>query len=133
MALNSSQISNCVTEQMTDIMLVNETNIENPLVKSPESNAFAIRSLMKVPLDLFSKKDRIRIRQGWLHTPKTDTHKSKKKASSKEDDATNPSYELTTLNPEVLALKIKILQLSISYEVSISMIHQFCKLTSSRA
>ena len=102
---------------MIDIMLINQTNIDNPLVKSPESNAFAIRSLMKVPLDLFSKKDRIRIRQGWLHAHKT--HKTKKKDSSKEDNATSPSYELTALNPEVLALKIKILQLSISYEVSI--------------
>jgi hypothetical protein len=99
---------------MIDIMLLNETNINNPVVKSPETNAFAVQALLKIPLHLFSRKDRKRIRQGWLQTQ---AHKSKKK-SSKEDNTSIPSYELTALNPAVLALKVKIMQLPTSYEVS---------------
>lgn len=98
---------------MIDIMLLDETNINNPLAKSLESNAFAIQALLKIPLHLFSRKDRKRIRQGWLQKQ---ARKSKSK-SSKEDSALIPSYDLTALNPAVLALKVKIMQLPTSYEV----------------
>jgi nucleolar pre-ribosomal-associated protein 2 len=117
-----------ITGQMIDIMLLSETNIENPLAKSPECNAFAIRSLSKLPLDVFARKDRKRIRQGWLHAPKTRTHKSKKKAVSGDGDEEtrqSPSYELTALNPEVLALKVKIMQLPTSYEVRMVNMYPF--------
>lgn len=107
---------------MIDIMLLSETGIENPLILSPETNAFAVRSLSKIPLDLFSRKDRKRVTQGWLHTPKARTHKGKKKDASTdvEEDAPQTSYELTALNPEVLSLKVKIMQLPTSYEVRIA-------------
>jgi nucleolar pre-ribosomal-associated protein 2 len=108
---------------MIDIMLLSETNIENPLVKSPGSNTFAVRSLMQIPLEVFSRKDRKRIRQGWLQAPKTQSHKSRKKAASggaNEDTERIPSYELTALDPEVLSLKVKIMQLPPSYEVRIA-------------
>jgi nucleolar pre-ribosomal-associated protein 2 len=99
---------------MMDIMLLNETDINNPVVKSPETNAFAVQALLKIPLRLFSRKDRKRIRQGWLQTQA----RMSKRKSSKEDGASIPSYELTALNPAVLALKVKIMQLPTSYEVS---------------
>jgi nucleolar pre-ribosomal-associated protein 2 len=105
---------------MIDIMLLSETNIDNPLVKSPGTNAFAVRSLMQIPLEVFSRKDRRRIRQGWLQAPKGHSHKSKKKAASggtNEDTEQSSAYELTALDPEVLSLKVKIMQLPPSYEV----------------
>lgn len=95
---------------MIDIMLLSETNIENPLVKSPNTNAFSVRSLLQIPLDVFSRKDRIRIRQSWLYAPKG--------PGEKEDASQSPSYELTALNSEVLSLKSRIMQLPPSYEVS---------------
>lgn len=105
---------------MIDIMLVGETNVDNPLVKSSNTNAFGIRALLQIPMDIFSRKDRRRIRQGWLQAPETPAHKSKKKKDSEDlndDTLQKPSYELTALNPEVLALKVKIMQLPTSYEV----------------
>lgn len=107
------------TGQMIDIMLHSETNIDNPLLKSAETNAFAVRSLLQVPLELFSRKDRTRIRQGWLQAPTTHSNKSKKKAVPERDghNSQNPLYKLTALSPEVLSLKVNVMQLPTSYEV----------------
>lgn len=105
---------------MIDIMLVSETYIDNPLVKSPEINAFAVQSLLQVPVAVLSRKDRTRIRQGWLQASKTCSYKSKKESTSeggREDSRQTLSYELMALNLEVLALKVKIMQLPISHEV----------------
>jgi nucleolar pre-ribosomal-associated protein 2 len=108
---------------MIDIMLLSETNIENPLVKAPNSNTFAIRSLLQIPLNIFSRKDRKRIRQCWLYTPKEPAPKPRVKKHAvptvpEQETSQTPSYELTALNPEVLSLKVKIMQLPPSYEVS---------------
>lgn len=103
-------------------MLLSETGVENPLVLSPGTNAFAVQSLLNVPLGLFSRKDRKRITLGWLQAPKARAHKSKKKDPPADvgEDAPKTSYELTALNPEVLSLKVKIMQLPTSYEVRIA-------------
>jgi nucleolar pre-ribosomal-associated protein 2 len=118
----SPRASNGLTliEHMIDIMLLSETNIDNPLIKSLETNRFAVKSLLQVPIAVFSRKERTRIREAWLQPPKTHSEKNQKRKTSesgREDAQKASSYELTALNPEVLALKTRIMQLSTSHEV----------------
>lgn len=109
-----------LTEHMIDVTLLSETNIFNPLVKSSNSNTFSVASLLRIPQTVLSRKDRTRIREGWLQVPETHGHKIKKKSSSEgrsENSHQTPSYELMPLSPDVLALKVKIMQLPTSHEV----------------
>jgi nucleolar pre-ribosomal-associated protein 2 len=90
---------------MIDIMLISQTNMENPLIKSPSNNSFTVKSFLKMPLERFSRVDRERILKSWL--PDSDDKKFK-----------DMTYESTVLNEDVLSLKVKILKRPTFYEVS---------------
>jgi nucleolar pre-ribosomal-associated protein 2 len=92
---------------MIDIMLQNQTNINNPLVKSASTNAFAVHSLLKLPASVIFKKSRERIFRSWLPTGDTAL-----------DEVQGLSYKSTALDPAVLSLKIKFMQRPVLYEVS---------------
>jgi hypothetical protein len=106
---------------MIEIMLDSENNHKNILIKAPSTNTFAIQCLSKLPINAFSKKSRERIMKSWLSNSQTHTHQRKKKAglTGLEQDAPSPLYGLTALNCEVLSLKVKMMQLPTSYEVSV--------------
>jgi len=70
---------------------------------SQANNQMAIRSLIELPLDVFSKKERERIMKAWL--------------PSSSQQNTDLSYESTALDPQVLALKVKIMHRPSLYEV----------------
>jgi nucleolar pre-ribosomal-associated protein 2 len=92
---------------LIDIMLQNQTNISNPIIKSASTNDFAITSLLQLPISLVqNKKTRERILKSWLPT-----------GDSATDDAQGLSYKSTALNPAVLSLKIKFMQRPVLYEV----------------
>lgn len=58
--------------QIMDVMLSNMTQVDNPLIKSKACNAFAVQSLAQLPIEVFNKRDRERIMQGW--SQETMTH-----------------------------------------------------------
>jgi nucleolar pre-ribosomal-associated protein 2 len=87
-------------------MLQNQTNISNPIIKSASTNAFAVKSLLELPVSIIPKKTRERIFKSWLPTE-----------GSATDDAQGLSYRSTALDPAVLSLKIKFMQRPVLYEV----------------
>ena len=90
-------------------MLQNQTNISNPIIKGFSTNAFAVKSLLRLPVSLIqNKKTRERIFRGWLPT-----------SDPAKDDPEGMSYGSTALDPAVLSLKIKFMQRPVLYEVSI--------------
>jgi nucleolar pre-ribosomal-associated protein 2 len=106
----SYQISNFLAyiEILIDTMLQNQTNISNPIIRSSGTNAFAVKSLLQVPVSLVqNKKTRERIFRSWLPT-----------GDSAADDSQELSYKSTALDPAVLSLKIKFMQRPVLYEVS---------------
>jgi nucleolar pre-ribosomal-associated protein 2 len=88
-------------------MLQNQTNINNPIIKSSSTNAFAVKSLLQLPVSIVLKKTRDRIFKGWLPTGKSAT-----------DAGQGLSYKSTALDPAVLSLKIKFMERPMLYEVS---------------
>lgn len=82
------------------LMLDVDSNMKNPLIKSQSINNFAIRSLLKLPGELFSRENREEVLTSWL--PVSGSLESK----------------TATLDPAILALKIKLVQRSAFYEVS---------------
>jgi nucleolar pre-ribosomal-associated protein 2 len=88
-------------------MLHNQTNINNPIIKSINTNAFAVKSLLQLPVSIVVKKHTERILGSWLPT-----------GDSTADDTQGLSYKSTALDPAVLSLKIKFMQRPV-LEVSI--------------
>ena len=89
-------------------MLQNQTNISNPIIRASGTNAFAVKSLLQVPVSLVqNKKARERIFRSWLPT-----------GDSATDDSQGLSYKSTALDPAVLSLKIMFMQRPVLYEVS---------------
>lgn len=86
-------------------MLKHETNLSNPLVKNPENNGFAIRSLNDLTVDEIPKEHRGQIMACWL---------PKDKAAGTIDDSSHGS---TALDNGVLFLKRKIMRRPKLYEV----------------
>lgn len=91
-------------DQLIDTMLNCQSNSDNPMMRSQTNNSFAVRSLLALPLDRFSKSDRERIILSWLPA----TSENNKKLT----------YESTALDEGVLSLKIKIMKRPTFYEVS---------------
>jgi hypothetical protein len=85
---------------MMDLMLDVDSNMKNPLIKSQSVNSFALRTLLELPGELFSRENREQILTSWLPAP----DKKESKAAA--------------LEPALLALKIKLMQRSAFYEVS---------------
>lgn len=92
-------------DQLIDTMLCCQSNNDSPLTKSQTNNSFAVRSLLQLPLDRFSRPDRERVMLSWLPN-----------SASKDKDKL--TYESTVLDAGVLSLKIKIMQRPTFYEVS---------------
>ncbi len=92
-------------EILLDVMLENETNLSNPLMKSSSNNAFTIKNLNDLPLDDIPKEYRERIMKSWL-PPKGNSLQSQ-----------GLSFESTVLDPAVLSLKRKIMRRPKLYEV----------------
>jgi nucleolar pre-ribosomal-associated protein 2 len=88
-------------------MLQNQTNVNNPIIKSASTNAFAVKSLLQLPVSIVVKKQSERILGSWLPTGDTVV-----------DEAQGLSYKSTALDPAVLSLKIKFMQRPV-LEVSI--------------
>lgn len=91
---------------MLDIMLADDSNICNPLIKSRSLNTFAIQSLLQLPLEIFSKRNREQVMIKW--SPVSEEASAEKTEESK----------LVPADPAVLSLKIKIMQRPTFYEVS---------------
>jgi hypothetical protein len=89
-----------------DIMLSSQTNIINPFVKRPTVNILAVQSLLQIPLEVLLRSDRERIMKGWLPI-------------TSPGNPENFSYESTTLDANVLSLKVKIMKRPTFYEVRI--------------
>lgn len=88
-------------------MLQNQSNINSPIIKSTSTNAFAVKSLLQLPVPLILKKNRERIFKSWLPT-----------GDAASDDAQGLSYKTTALDPSVLSLKIKFMERPVLYDVS---------------
>ena len=85
---------------MIDLMLDVNSNMKNPLIKSQSVNTFALRTLLELPGELFSRENREQVLASWLPIP----DKKESKAAA--------------LEPTLLALKIKLMPRSAFYEVS---------------
>ncbi|PVH78171.1 hypothetical protein DL98DRAFT_590499 [Cadophora sp. DSE1049] len=85
-------------------ILDHESNLSNPLIKSPGNNAFAIRSLNDLTIDEIPKEFRVRIMSSWL--PSDEGAGSGK----------GHSYGSTVLDNGVLFLKRKIMRRPKLYE-----------------
>jgi nucleolar pre-ribosomal-associated protein 2 len=88
-------------------MLQNQTNINNPIIKLASTNAFAVKSLLQLPVSIVLKKTRDKIFKSWLPT-----------GNSATDDVQGLSYRSTALDPAILSLKVKFMGLPMLYEVS---------------
>lgn len=84
---------------MMDLMLDVKSNAKNPLIDFHSVNDFAIRSLMKLDVELFSKENREHVLTSWRPLLAEDP-------------------KAAALEPAVLALKIKLMHRSVFYEVS---------------
>ena len=100
------KLANSILATIVDVLLSSQTNTntKNTLLTFQASNKMAIQSLIALPLDVFSKKERERIMKAWL-------------PSSPDQQTTDPLYGPMALDPQVLALKVKILHRPILYEV----------------
>ena len=97
------RLANYFLATIVDVLLSSQTSTNEALVTFHASNKMAIQSLISLPLDVFSKKERERIMKAWL--PSNSKH------------VTNVLYESTALDPQLLALKVKILHRPSLYEV----------------
>jgi len=92
-----------ITSLIIDIMLSSPTNFNNPLLKSTTNNILAIKSLLQLPSEVFSKKDRERIMTSWLPDFGGDKY--------------GFTYESTAMHCDVLSLKVKTMLRPTFYEV----------------
>src|SRR4051812_14453031 len=99
-----------IVDLMIDTMLHSKTYKDNPLVSSSENNSFAIQSLLQIPVEKFTKKDRERILKAWLPDPEN-------------EDAKDFTYESTALDAGVLSLKVKIMSRPTFYKVCCLSLH----------
>jgi nucleolar pre-ribosomal-associated protein 2 len=88
-----------------DITVSSETSKDNPLIKSPTINTFAVRCLDQLRQDVFSRKDRERIMKGWFMSTESSTAV-----------ATDGPIESASLDPAVLSLKAKVMQRAAVYD-----------------
>ncbi|KAH8596936.1 Urb2/Npa2 family-domain-containing protein [Bisporella sp. PMI_857] len=88
-----------------DVLLSNQTHRSNALVNAPANNSLAVQSLLGLPIDVFSRKQRERILKSWL-------------PDGLQEKDPGLSYDNTALDPLVLSLKIKIMSRPAFYEGS---------------
>ena len=84
---------------MMNLMLDVDSNMKNPLIKSQSINNFAIRSLLNLPGELFSRENREQVMTSWLPI------------------SLQLESRTAALDPTILALKTKLVQRSAFYEV----------------
>lgn len=82
-------------------------HIHNPIEKSQACNGFVINCLHKLPLEIFLKSNREFILKAWQPESPDPAH----------NDAGTLSYKLATIDPAVLSLKAKMMQLPTLSEV----------------
>ncbi|KAK2629876.1 hypothetical protein QTJ16_000696 [Diplocarpon rosae] len=82
-------------------MINNETNLLNPLMRTPGNNKFAIRSLLELTVEEIPKEYRGRLMSCWL--PRSDDSDSR--------NLNGLSFSSTILHEDVLALKRKIMRM----------------------
>lgn len=94
-------------------MLSNQSHIGNPLCDTTETetNDTAVQSLLRLPIDVFPRAIRERVMKGWLPT-------------TSPENPERFTIESTALNPDVLSLKIKIMNRPTFYEVCVSRIRR---------
>ncbi|TVY34122.1 Nucleolar pre-ribosomal-associated protein [Lachnellula occidentalis] len=99
-ALRNDCVLECpaLISTMMNLMLDVDSNMKNPLIKSQSINNFAIRSLLNLPGELFSRENREQVLTSWL--PVSGPLESKTPA----------------LEPVILALKTKLVRRSAFYE-----------------
>ena len=85
-----------------DMMLCSKTNKNNPLLKSPKHNTFAVKCLLDIPLEVFLRKYRESIMRNW--PPNTN------------QSTTDNLSQSVELDPGVLGLKVKMMQRPTVYE-----------------
>jgi hypothetical protein len=88
-------------------MLCNPTNYNNPMMHSAATNKFSVQALLATRMENFNKKQREAILKGWLPT-----------GDAMQDEQHGFSYA-NTLDPAVLALKLKVTEYAMFYEVSL--------------
>ena len=101
--LNDDQVLNnkALVAEIIDIVLCCANNEANPLVKSPTTNKLAVQSLLQLPLEVFSRKDRERIMKSWLPTA--------------EDESYGVPGSPAIIDLSVLSLKVKIMGVTTVY------------------
>lgn len=99
-------LADIIQDSFIDTMLCCQSNLDNPVVRSPGINILAIKSLLRIPLERFSKKNRERIMKSWL--PDSD--------NGQKNEST---YQFSLLDHGLLSLKIKVMKRPTFYEVSI--------------
>jgi len=105
---------------IVDVLLSSQTNADNPLMASQAKNRMVVQSLTTLPLDVFSKKERERIMKAWIQ-------------GSSQTRLSEQSYDLTSPDSQVLALKVKIMHRPSLYEVRNSKQRYFMTLIMLRA
>jgi hypothetical protein len=98
----------CILGLVIDSLLDCGSHITNPIESSAACNGFVVMSLLRLPVEVFTRSQRERVMKAWPPTIQ----------DSEAAIAGILSYKMTNLDPAVISLKMKIMQRPTLYEVS---------------